>query len=320
MQFPARLAIAGSLASVAAIAATPPPGPPALAQGAGTDAAPPPIEAPAGTGPIDEVLGHPLPPGVGPIVWAEARGRDCHRYAGRMVCEGPRRVPVPRGDSAERVRTLRLDERRCGHRAIAGEPPAEWVAAAPGPMGDDLLWPVVGGRLWRGFGIHHRLARTKQGTLRRLRSTRRHEGVDIGAHEGTPMRATNPGLVVYSDNGMRGYGNAIVIVHADASVTMYAHCRATFVAAGDLVARGQTIAEVGDTGLAHGAHLHFEWRIGGRVRDPLQHFAERPERGASPDHEAGSPEEEEEQREPGSRGDEEQVATAPVPEPTGPVQ
>jgi len=82
---------------------------------------------------------------------------------------------------------------------------------------------------------------------------------------------------------MHGYGNALLIVHADGTVAMYAHCYATFVTAGEIVRRGQTIAEVGDTGLAHGAHLHFEWRVRGEVQDPLPHFAERPTRRGSPE-------------------------------------
>ncbi|MDQ3037049.1 MAG: M23 family metallopeptidase, partial [Myxococcota bacterium] len=135
--------------------------------------------------------------------------------------------------------------------------------------------------LWRGFGRHRRLARTKSGRLRRLRRSHVHEGVDIGADPGTPILAANDGLVAYSDNGMRGYGNAVVLVHRDGSVTLYAHCSATFVAAGETVRRGQIIAAVGATGLAHGPHLHFEWRAGGRARDPLPHFAERP--GDPPD-------------------------------------
>lgn len=240
-------------------------------------------EATAPTGP-------PLPPGVGPVVWAESSGRRCHRYRGRRICEGPRRVPEPSPEALERQRALGLDQARVAHAAMRGELPSAWAEAAPGEPGADLLWPVAGGRLWRGFGRHRRLARTRSGRLRRLRRSHLHEGVDIGADPGTPILAANDGLVAYSDNGMRGYGNAVVLVHRDGTVTLYAHCSATFVAAGELVRRGRIIAAVGATGLAHGPHLHFEWRSAGRARDPLRHFVERPDRpAAAPPADDGEP-------------------------------
>jgi hypothetical protein len=230
----------------------------------------------------------PLPAGVGPIVWADTRGSDCHQFHKRRVCDGPRRVPLASLEALDRQRALGLDQPRVAHVATGTAAPQAWIDAIPGasalpagssvggPSETSLLWPVPSGRLWRGFGIHHRLARTKGGPLRQLRAVRRHEGVDIGAHEGSPIVAAADGLVVYSDNGMHGYGNSVILVHRDGSITQYSHCSATYVAAGDLVTRGQVIAAVGDTGLAHGAHLHFEWRLAGRSRDPLRHFEGRP--------------------------------------------
>ncbi len=184
---------------------------------------------------------------------------------------GVAQEPAPEGRPV-----LEIDAPRAIRVAMGGTPPEAWTAAIPGEAASDLRWPVQGGRLWRGYGTHARLARTKRGTLRRLRRRHRHEGVDIGAAPGTPILAANDGLVIYSDNGMRGYGNVVVLVHRDASITLYAHCSAIYVAAGALVTRGQVIAAVGATGLAHGPHLHFEWRVGGLTRDPLRHFVERP--------------------------------------------
>lgn len=228
------------------------------------------VTAPSpGDGPI-------LPPGVGPITWDVGPGRDCHRYSKRRVCEGPRRVPLASLEALERQRALGLDQARIAHAATTAPARPEWIAAIPGEAPTDMLWPVQGGRLWRGFGLHKRIGRTKSGRIRHLRARRRHEGVDIGAHDGTPIVATNDALVLYSDNGMSGYGNALILAHRDGSTTLYAHCRATYVAAGELVRRGQIIAAVGDTGLAHGAHLHFEWRVEGRTRDPIHQFVGRP--------------------------------------------
>ncbi|MBK8173065.1 MAG: M23 family metallopeptidase [Sandaracinaceae bacterium] len=115
--------------------------------------------------------------------------------------------------------------------------------------------------MWRHFGrVRHR------------RRTHQHAGVDLGADAGTRIRAVNEGLVAYSDNEVTGYGNLILVVHPDRSVTFYAHCRAVYVMAGQLVVRGQVLGEVGDTGYARGTHLHFEWHVEGRARDPLHHF------------------------------------------------
>ncbi|UJR78845.1 M23 family metallopeptidase [Sandaracinus amylolyticus] len=254
-----------------------------------TDAAP--IEPDAGV-PSDAAILEPaapetpeetLPAGVGPIEWAESTGgRNCHRSHGRRVCEGPRRVPRASPEALARQQALGLDQPRVAHHAVAGAPLPEWIAAVPsGEAHDDLLWPVQGGRLWRGFGIHQRLRRGRDGRMRRARGRRRHEGVDIGADPGTPIVAVNDALVVYSDNRMSGYGNVVVLVHRDGSVSLYAHCSATYVAAGELVRRGQIIAAVGATGLAHGSHLHFEWHVEGRPRDPLRRFVGRPARPES---------------------------------------
>jgi murein DD-endopeptidase MepM/ murein hydrolase activator NlpD len=103
-----------------------------------------------------------------------------------------------------------------------------------------------------------------------------HQGVDIGAHEGAVIVAVADGLVAFSDNRMSGYGNAVLIVHADGAVSMYAHCVETYVIPGQMVHRGDVIAAVGQTGIAHGAHLHFEYRQNGHVVDPYRLFTSMP--------------------------------------------
>jgi murein DD-endopeptidase MepM/ murein hydrolase activator NlpD len=104
------------------------------------------------------------------------------------------------------------------------------------------------------------------------RSHHDHEGIDIAAPEGSAIRAVQNGLVVYSDNALTGYGNLVIVLHKDGSVALYAHCRSTFVFAGQRVERGQVLGEIGHTGFAQGPHLHFEYRVNGYARDPLEHF------------------------------------------------
>lgn len=235
---------------------------------------------PEGTEPAaPEASGEALPEDVGPIEWQPSHGSDCHRHGKTRVCEGPRRVPVVSAEAQARITELGLDRPRARYLALDG-PDETWVEAAlahTGPITDELTWPVPSGRFWRGFGTKRRLAKGRGGKLRHLRERHLHAGVDIGADRGAPIVAAQGGLVAYADNGMGGYGNALVIVHADGSSALYGHCSALYVTAGTLVSRGQTVAAVGDTGLAHGTHLHFEWHVGGRAVDPLPHFVERPE-------------------------------------------
>jgi murein DD-endopeptidase MepM/ murein hydrolase activator NlpD len=209
-----------------------------------------------------------------PLAWAPSRGREC-RMKGRYArfCQGPRRVPAPFGDAQQRALQLKLGTIKTVSHLLLKPPTPEWLEAAAASLDDptdkSLLWPVEGGRFWRGFG------KVRHGARKKLN----HDGVDIGAADGTPIRAARGGLVAYSDNGVRGYGNLLMLVHPDGAVTSYAHCTATYVFAGQNVERGQTIGEVGHTGIARGPHLHFEYRERGRVRDPWKHFVDRPATG-----------------------------------------
>lgn len=122
-------------------------------------------------------------------------------------------------------------------------------AAAPdiAPFRGKLLWPLPRGsaRLSSPFG---------------WRRGRFHEGADFAARRGTVVFAAHSGRVVYSGSSMRGYGNMIVI-QAEGIMTVYAHNRRNFLRAGQRVERGERIAEVGASGNANGAHLHFEVRL-----------------------------------------------------------
>lgn len=100
------------------------------------------------------------------------------------------------------------------------------------------------------------------------RNGRMHEGIDILAPEGTPVRAASYGVVVYAGDGMRGYGNAIILDHGDGVTTLYGHLQRIRVRSGDAVAAGNVIGTVGETGNATAPHLHFELRVGADELDP----------------------------------------------------
>jgi murein DD-endopeptidase MepM/ murein hydrolase activator NlpD len=106
---------------------------------------------------------------------------------------------------------------------------------------------------------------------------RKHQGVDIAAPAGSPISAAAEGTVIFAGR-QRGYGNTVVIAHADGRQTRYAHAARLLVAAGEQVAAGQTIATVGRTGRATGPHLHFEVAEQGRRVNPLGELANVPRR------------------------------------------
>jgi lipoprotein YgeR len=93
------------------------------------------------------------------------------------------------------------------------------------------------------------------------------KGIDISAAAGTPVVAAAAGTVVYAGNGLRGYGNLLIIKHNAEYLTAYAHNRVLLVKEGQSVARGEKIADMGDTDTDR-VMLHFELRYQGRSIDP----------------------------------------------------
>lgn len=96
------------------------------------------------------------------------------------------------------------------------------------------------------------------------------DGINIQANRGTPITAAENGVVTYVGNELRGFGNLILIKHADNYVTAYAHTENPMVARGDVVTRGQRISSVGSTGAVTFPQLHFEIRRGRKSSDPMK--------------------------------------------------
>ena len=94
------------------------------------------------------------------------------------------------------------------------------------------------------------------------------DGINIAAREGTPIRAAENGVVVYTGNELRGYGNLLLIRHSGGWVTAYAHTSKFLVKAGAQVKQGEVVAEVGRTGNVDRPQLHFELRKGTRAVNP----------------------------------------------------
>jgi len=95
-----------------------------------------------------------------------------------------------------------------------------------------------------------------------------HAGLDISANSGTPVLAAKDGTVVYAGR-KGGYGNLVILRHADGYETYYGHLSVISVTTGGSVTKGQKIGLVGSTGKSTGPHLHFEVRKDNKVRNPL---------------------------------------------------
>ena len=167
-------------------------------------------------------------------------------------------APPPESERrAESGPLLRPDKHTPSVKRTASIKPAPIVAVRPdGRLGlAGFAWPVSG-ELSSGFG-------------RRARG--HHDGIDIVAPKGSPVYAARDGTVIFADR-LSGYGNVLIVEHADGYTTVYAHNEANLAVKGARVRRGQAIARVGDTGRASASHLHFEVRKQNVARNPLYYL------------------------------------------------
>jgi len=139
-------------------------------------------------------------------------------------------------------------------RAVAPKPAPRKTSPSSATL--SFIWPVKG-LVTSWFGP---------------RKGRPHDGIDISAPKGTPIRAAEKGKVIYSDNGISGYGNLIIIQHSGGFHTVYGHNLRNRVDVDERVNKWQVIAEVGNSGRSTGYHLHFEMRKNERAVDPMNYL------------------------------------------------
>ena len=120
--------------------------------------------------------------------------------------------------------------------------------------------PATGGYMWPIPGY--------TGVSRGFTGVYAHDGMDITAHYGTPIYASQSGVVTSALYTSRGYGIYVIIDHGGGYSTLYGHCSQLAVQAGDVVNQGDLIAYVGSTGFSTGNHCHFEIRINGTRINP----------------------------------------------------
>jgi murein DD-endopeptidase MepM/ murein hydrolase activator NlpD len=143
---------------------------------------------------------------------------------------------------------------------VAGVQPAATTTAVdiapktPARSGSGRFMRPVDGKVISKFG-------PKEGGLH-------NDGINIKAPRGTPVRAGENGVVVYAGNELQGYGNLVLIRHANRYMTAYAHLDKILVKKNDVVKIGQSIGTVGSTGSVDSPQLHFEVRRGTEALNP----------------------------------------------------
>jgi murein DD-endopeptidase MepM/ murein hydrolase activator NlpD len=140
--------------------------------------------------------------------------------------------------------------------APAPAAPVQEAVVSP-PSASGFSWPVQGKVILK-FGA------TSDGL--------RNDGINIAAPAGAPVMAAADGTVAYAGNQLRGFGNLVLIRHANGLITAYAHNQSLLVAKGDKVKRGAVIARVGATGNVAKPQLHFEIRKGEEPVDPMKYL------------------------------------------------
>jgi murein DD-endopeptidase MepM/ murein hydrolase activator NlpD len=167
-------------------------------------------------------------------------------------------VPAPPATKMAAVTTDTQQKARLAQATTVEETPAAEspikAAEATGAL-PTFRWPVRG-KVTIGYG-----AKT---------NGKANDGINVAVPEGTPVKAAEDGVVAYSGNELKGYGNLVLVRHSNGYVTAYAHASELLVKRGDTIKRGQIIAKSGQSGEVGSPQLHFEIRKGSTPVDPLQ--------------------------------------------------
>ncbi len=181
---------------------------------------------------------------------------------GRQLSAQRQPASAPRVERPRTVatRTVTREPTQTVRMAKAEEPaPQHDVTKTAEPAGGipTFRWPVHG-RVIAGFGTQP--------------NGGQNDGINLAVPEGTPIKAADDGVVAYAGNELKGYGNLVLIRHANGFVSAYANASALLVKRGETVKRGQVIARAGQTGNVNSPQLHFEIRKGSTPVDPTKYL------------------------------------------------
>lgn len=187
---------------------------------------------------------------------ARAPSRAPTTTMSRLPDPDPEPTPTQTAQSAPAVPEARPSS------APASQPTTQQQASLPPPppppmAGKGFVWPLRGDVL-NEFGP--------------MAKGQHNDGVNIAAPRGTPVKAAENGVVAYVGNELKGFGNLLLIKHADGWMTAYAHNDQLLVHKGEQVRRGQQIATVGSSGNVTQPQLHFELRRGTEAVNPYDYI------------------------------------------------
>jgi murein DD-endopeptidase MepM/ murein hydrolase activator NlpD len=182
--------------------------------------------------------------------------REAEKSASKDAKESKNATVAEREPTKSEAKKPAIDKTPTGNLESAGSQKAPLTGAQADAAGTEpeFRWPARG-RIIQGF---------KAGG---------NDGINISVPAGTSVRAAESGTVVYSGDGLKGYGNLVLIKHPNGFVTAYGNNGELDVKRGDKVARGQVIAKSGDTGNVNSPQLHFELRKGSTPVDPTSYLA-----------------------------------------------
>ncbi len=165
--------------------------------------------------------------------------------------------PAPKKVAAASAPAIYTPPKRLEAPAASATQPQ--ATQAPKNKATGFRWPVRG-RIISDYG--------------KKTNGERNDGINIAVPAGVAIKAADDGIVIYSGNELKSYGNLVLVKHADGWVTAYGHNSKNLVKRGDTIRRGQVIAETGMSGGAKTPQLHFEVRKGANPVNPIKHMAD----------------------------------------------
>jgi murein DD-endopeptidase MepM/ murein hydrolase activator NlpD len=199
-----------------------------------------------------------VPPESIPASGAEQRGAAAEVKPARILPPAPKPRPALEPHPAKLVEQTPPAVRTPPVKPPAVKPPEKEPGAEPA-KGDaaapSFHWPVRG-QVISGFGL-------KADGIR-------NDGIDIAVPEDTPIKAAHDGVVIYSGNQLKSFGNLLLVRHDNEYVTAYAHAKELRVKQGDTIKAGDVIGTSGQTGNVAIPQVHFEIRKGSTPIDPMR--------------------------------------------------
>lgn len=172
-----------------------------------------------------------------------------------VPAQQPQAVAAPTPQKSAALQQPVATARVASPAAETPEPEPAVKTAEPAGGLPQFRWPARG-RVITGFGPKP--------------NGQQNDGINLAVPEGTPIKAAEDGVVAYAGNELKGYGNLVLVRHANGYVTAYAHASEISVKRNDTIRRGQVIGRAGQTGSVSSPQLHFEIRKGATPVDPMQ--------------------------------------------------